>query len=330
MRRWGIVGPGGVAERFARDLALIGEAKITAVASRSMARANAFADRHGIGSRYDDPLHLYEDDAVDVVYVATPHAFHMRDTLAALAAGKHVLCEKPMALSAYQAQTMAAAARERGLFLMEAMWTRFLPSYRELVEIVAADRIGEPVAVAAHLGLAIPYDPGGRLFDPALGGGAALDLGIYPIQLCSLLLGTPETVRATGTLAPTGVDDLSAAALGFTRGGVATVSASIRRRLSCQAHIAGTRGWIDIPSYLHCPRYLDVTVGNERERVETPHEGDGIRFQVQEVGACLDAGLIESATMPLDESVRIAKVLDAIRADLGVVYPGDSTAQLPP
>jgi predicted dehydrogenase len=322
--RWGIVGPGGIAERFARDMALVDDGVITAVASRSLERANTFADRHGIVSRYDSAQGVYEDPAVDVVYIATPHARHLPEALAALECGKHVLCEKPMALSARETTAMVDAARTRGLFLIEAMWTRFLPSYRALVAILEEGRIGEPLVVEADFGLRVPFDPAHRLFDPALGGGATLDLGVYPVQLCSLVLGTPDRVTASGTLCPSGVDDLSAAVVHYPGGQLGIVKSALRVGLSCRARIAGTAGSIEIPSFMHRPRHLDVYRHGERDRIETPHDGDGIRFQVNEVHRCLDAGLIESAVMPLDETLGIAATLDAIRDDLGVVYPGEA------
>ena len=321
--RWGIVGPGGIAERFATDVRLVEDATLTAVSSRSMERATAFADRHAIPGRYGDVGDLLADPAVDAVYVATPHVDHAPTTLAALAAGKHVLCEKPMALSAREAAAMVAAARRRGLFLMEAMWTRFLPSYRRLVALLEEGVIGEPRLVEGDFGFRVRPDPTHRLYDRALGGGATLDLGIYPVQLCSLVLGRPESVAAAGTLGPTGVDELAAAVLSHAGGRVGIVKSSIQVDLSCRARIAGIGGAIELPAFLHCPTHLDVRRGGDRDRIDTRHDGDGIRFQVEEVHACLDRGATESPVMPLDESVSMASTLDAIRGSIGVVYPGE-------
>lgn len=319
--RWGIVGPGGIAERFASDLARVDDATLVGVASRSLERAEAFAGRHGIPRAHDDERALLDDPEVDVVYVATPHSRHATDALAALEAGKHVLCEKPMALSAPQARTMVAAARDRGLFLMEAMWTRFLPSYRRLVELLGEGRIGDPLLVEADFGFRAPVDPGHRLFAPALGGGATLDLGIYPVQLCSLVLGRPDRVVADGVVGGTGVDEVAAAVLHHPAGTLGVVGASIRVGTSCTARISGTDGWIDLPAFHHCPAHLDVHGPGGHERVDTAHEGDGIRFQVHEVHRCLDAGATESPTMPLDETLEVAATLDAIRAGIGVPPP---------
>lgn len=324
--RWGIIGPGGIAERFARDVALVDDAVITAVASRSSDRARSFADRHGIAAHYGDSRELLDDPEVDVVYVATPNSRHAPDTIAALASGKHVLCEKPLALTPDEASEMVAAAKHAGVFLMEAMWTRFLPSYRSLIEVLTDGRIGEPLLVEGDLGFRADFDPSHRLFDPTLGGGATLDLGIYPVQLCSLVLGRPDRVSADVTVGPTGVDELAAAVLHHPGGGLGVIKTAIRVGMSCQARIAGTDGWIDIPEYLHCPTHLDVHGPDGRERIDTTHDGDGIRFQVHEVHRCLDAGETESPIMPLHESIEIAATLDIIRRGATATFAREASA----
>jgi len=204
---------------------------------------------------------------------------------------------------------------------MEAMWTRFLPSYRRLVELLSDGHIGEPLLVEGDFGFRAEFDPGHRLFDPALGGGATLDLGIYPVQLCSLVLGRPDRVTADVTVGPTGVDEIAAAVLHHRGGQLGVVKSSIRVGMSCRARIAGTDGSIDIPAFLHCPTHLDVHGSGGRERIDTSHEGDGIRFQVHEVHRCLAAGETESPVMPLDESLEIAATLDIIRRGSTATFP---------
>ena len=201
MIRWGIIGPGKIAARFARSMTVVDDGRIVAVASRSAERAGAFADEFDIAGRYDDVRALVDDPDVDAVYVATPHSRHEADTVRCLEAGKHVLCEKPIALNAAQAGRMIAAAEAGGRFLMEAVWSRFLPSYRALVDLVSGGRIGTPMQVDADFGFRVPVDPAHRLFDPHQGGGALLDLGIYPLQLCTLVLGPVEHVAAAAVLA---------------------------------------------------------------------------------------------------------------------------------
>ena len=321
--RWGIIGPGRIAAQFADGMALVDDGVITAVASRSRDRAEAFAARYGIPSAYGDARELFDDADVDVVYVATPHSRHAADTIAALDAGKPVLCEKPLALSARQAAEMVDRARERGLFLMEAMWTRFLPAYVALRDLLAEGRLGEPLVVEADFGFRVQVIPDHRLFDRALGGGATLDLGVYPVQLCSLVLGTPDGVTASGSVGTTGVDELVAAALHHPGGQLGVVKAAIRVSLSCTARISCADGWIDIPAFMHRPSYLVVNGSSGAQRIDAEFDGEGLRFQVHEVHRCLAAGLTESAVMPLDETLQIASTLDAIRAPLGVTYPGE-------
>ncbi len=321
--RWGVVGPGAIATGFADAMQMVDGGMIVAVASRSAERAEAFGDRFAIPTRYGDYESLAADPDVDVVYVATPQSRHELDTLSLLRAGKHVLCEKPFALNEAQAAAMIEEARSRGLFLMEAIWSRFLPAYRSLVEMIRDGRIGEPLLVEGDFGFRRPMEPDHRLFDVALGGGALLDLGIYPIQLCSLVLGTPEHVVADGVVGETGVDEVVAAVLRHPGAKLGLVKAAIRVGMSCTARISGTDGWIDLPALMHCPNFLTVTTPAGPERIDGSYEGNGLRFEIEEVHRCLSEGSTESSVMPLDETLALAATLDAIRAQVGVVYPGE-------
>jgi predicted dehydrogenase len=321
--RWGVVGPGAIATGFADAMAQTDGGTIVAVASRSAERAEAFGDRFAIPTRYGDYESLAADPDVDIVYVATPQSCHEPDTLNLLRAGKHVLCEKPFALNAQQGARMVAEARARGLFLMEAIWSRYLPAYRSLVDVIGEGRIGEPLLVEADFGFRRPLEPDHRLFDRALGGGALLDLGIYPIQLCSLVLGSPEHVVADGIVGVTGVDEVNAAVMRYSGERLGVVKSAIRVGMSCTARISGTDGWIDLPMLMHCPNFLTVTTSAGSERIDGSYEGNGLRFEIEEVHRCLSDGLVESPIMPLDETLDLAATLDAIRAQVGVVYPGE-------
>jgi predicted dehydrogenase len=321
--RWGIAGPGGIAERFASAIALVEGGHITRVASRSPERARAYSDEHAPGAAPGTYEELAEDPDIDIVYVATPQTRHAADTIAYLEAGKHVLCEKPFALNASEAAAMVAAAQANERFLMEAIWSRYLPAYRELVGLVGNGAIGDLVRVEADFGFRMAVSPAHRLFDAALGGGALLDLGIYPIQLCSLLLGTPDQIEAVGTIGSTGVDEQVAALLHHPDGSIGIVSASIRANTSCAGRVTGTEGWIDLPPFMHCPEHLVLNRGAGPEHINAKFEGDGLRFEIDEVHRCLEHGRSESEGMPLDESVRIASTLDAIRDSIGLVYPGE-------
>jgi predicted dehydrogenase len=327
--RWGIAGPGGIATAFAEGMRDVTGGAMVAVGSRSAERAEAFANRFEIPHHYGSYEDLAADPDVDVVYVATPHSRHAADTVLFLGAGKHVLCEKPFALNATQAREMAAAAAANGRFVMEAMWSRFLPAYEALDAVLGEQRIGAPLMVEADFGFRSPVDPTHRHFDLEQGGGALLDLGVYPVQLSSLVLGTPDGVVAQGHVGSTGVDEQVAAVLHHPGGGLGVVKAAIRTSMSCTARIAGTDGWVQVPAFMHCPDHLTVFDGAGEQVIDARWEGQGLRFQVDEVHRCLDEGMLESARMPLGETITIAETMDAIRAQIGVRYPGEDAAEGP-
>jgi predicted dehydrogenase len=323
--RWGIAATGKIAAQFTTGLSQVDDAAVVAVGSRAQASADAFGERFGIERRHGSLDALEGDPGVDVVYVASPQSGHHDDVVRFLRAGKHVLCEKPLALSAAQAERMVAEARGAGLFLMEAIWSRFLPSYVALRELLDAGRIGEPLVVEADFGFALPFDSTHRLYDLALGGGSLLDLGIYPLQLCSLVFGgPPDTVAAAGHIGPTGVDQRVAAVLGHGDGRLGVVKSAIDVGLSCRARISGTEGWVDLPAFMHCPQHLTVTAGGVPERIEAGYDGEGLRFQVPEVHRCIRDGLVESPVVPHAETLGLARTMDQIRAQVGVRYPGEA------
>jgi predicted dehydrogenase len=319
--RWGVLGPGAIAAGFADAMEMVKGGEIVAVASRARERADAYGDRYGVATRYGDYAALAEDPHVDVVYVATPHSRHADDTITMLRAGKHVLCEKPFALDAAQAQRMVDEARDRGLFLMEAIWSRFLPAYRALVDVVESGRIGEPLLVEADFGFRRPLDPDHRLFRADLGGGGLLDLGIYPLQLCTLLLGPVEDVVAEGVVGETGVDEAVAAVLRHGHGGLGVIKAALRINLTCTARVSGAEGAIEIPALMHCPNGIRVLSSAGVDDVDASYAGNGLRFEIDEVHRCLADGRTESDVMPLDETLALARTLDDIRHQIGLVFP---------
>ncbi len=323
MIRWGIAGPGEIATRFAEGMREIDGGTVAAVGSRSLERAEAFAARFDIARSLGSYEALADDPDVDAVYVATPHSRHAADTLLFLSAGKHVLCEKPFALNATQANEMIAAAQAQQRFLMEAMWSRFLPAYRTLRDLLDDARIGEPLLVEASFGWRAEVVPTHRHFDLAQGGGALLDLGVYTVNLSQFVLGPVEAVAARGHVGTTGVDEHVAAVLQHADDRLGVVQAAIRTPLTCTARIAGTAGVIDLPAFMHCPDHLVVRTPAGEERIDASWEGEGLRFQVEEVHRCLAAGLVESPVMPWRDSAGIARVLDEIRAQVGVRYPGE-------
>ncbi|HKY66821.1 MAG TPA: Gfo/Idh/MocA family oxidoreductase [Acidimicrobiales bacterium] len=319
--RWGVAATGHIADRFVTGLHQLDDAEVVAVGSRTAERAVAFGDRHGIPRRHGSYEDLAADDAVDVVYVASPHARHAADTRLFLAAGKPVLCEKPLALDRPQGEAMVADARAAGLFLMEAMWTRFLPAYSILRDLLGEQRVGDPRVVEASFGFRRPIDPVHRLFARELGGGSLLDLGIYTAQLIALVLGHPDHVVAQGDIGETGVDEQVAAVLHHPGGRLGVMQTAIRTGLSCSARISGTDGWIEVPPFMHAPDHLVVGAAGATERIDAPWEGEGLRFQAVEVHRCLRAGLTESPVMPLDETLALAGTLDAVREQIGLTYP---------
>jgi predicted dehydrogenase len=322
--RWGIAGPGAIAIRFAEGMRDVTGGTIVAVASRSAERAEAFASRFGIPRHVGSYEALADDPDVDAVYVATPQSRHATDTVLFLSAGKHVLCEKPFALNALQAKEMVQAAEQHARFLMEAMWSRFLPAYRELAQILDERRLGIPLLVEASFGWRAPEVVAtDRHFDLAQGGGALLDLGVYTVNLSQFVLGPVKSVVARGHVGSTGVDEHVAAVLQHSEDRLGVVQAAIRAPLTCTARIACTGGVIDIPAFMHCPDHLVVRTPTGEDRVDAAWDGEGLRFQVEEVHRCLALGLRESPVMPWRETISIAEVLDGIRAQVGVRYPGE-------
>lgn len=322
--RWGIAGPGGIAARFAEGMRDVAGGAVVAVASRSAERAAAFAARFGIPRPIGSYEALADDPDVDAVYVATPHSRHAADTLRYLAADKHVLCEKPFALNASQANEMVRAAQQHGCFVMEAMWSRFLPAYRSLATLLAEERVGTPLHVEANFGWRVPeVVQTDRHFDLAQGGGALLDLGVYAVNLSQFVLGPVRSVVARGQVGVTGVDEHVAAVLQHSDDRLGVVQAAIRTPLTCTARIACTEGVIDVPAFMHCPDHLVLRTPAGEERIDAAWAGEGLRFQVDEVHRCLAAGLLESPVMPWRDTLGIAEVLDDIRAQIGVRYPGE-------
>src|SRR3954465_2318315 len=251
--RWGVIGTGGIAASFVRDAAGLPDTRIVAVGSRSQESADRFGDQHGVPRRHPSYQSLVEDPGIDAVYVATPHPLHAQNALAAIAAGKHVLVEKAFTMNAAEAVSVVEAARAADVFCMEAMWTRFLPHAVRIRRLIADGAIGEVRTVAADLGMNFPPDPGHRLYAPELGGGALLDLGIYPVSWASMVLGTPNRVQAIADSAFTGVDAQTSILLGYESGAHAVLNCTLRALGSTRASIVGTDGRIEIDGAFYHP-----------------------------------------------------------------------------
>jgi len=320
--RWGILGPGNIAKQFARGLSVIPDAELAAVGSRTQDGADAFGDEFAVPRRHPSYEALAADDGLDAIYVATPHSLHRDNSILCLEHGVAVLCEKPFAINAGQAREVVAAARQRGLFAMEAMWTRFIPAVAQAREWIAEGAIGEPRLVAADFGFRAGFNPKGRLFDPALGGGALLDVGIYTISMASMVLGAkPDRIESTATMGETGVDEQSAFILGYEGGELAVLYTAVRTSTPVEARILGTDGRITIHNPFYKAEKVTLQAGDRTEEVELPLEGNGYNYQAVEVMNCLRAGKTESETMPLDETVALMEIMDSIRAKWGLKYP---------
>ena len=320
--RWGVIGAGGIATDFCDDLQLLPDHEVVAVGSRAAGTADAFASRFGIERVHASYVELAADDSIDAVYVATPHPMHHDAAMLAIEAGKAVLVEKPFTMDAAEARSLVAAARERGTFLMEAMWTRFLPHMAAVRDVLASGRLGDLVLVTAEHGQWFEKDPAFRLFAPELGGGALLDLGIYPVSFASMVLGTPTRVTAVSDTAFTGVDAQTSVVLRADAGRHAVLTTTLSAATTNGAAINGTEARIEIdPTFYRPTSFSIVSRDGERERVEIPVEGNGLRFQAAEVGRCLREGLTESPLLPLDETVSILGTMDEIRTQIGLTYP---------
>ncbi|GAB2925715.1 Gfo/Idh/MocA family protein [Streptomyces mayteni] len=321
--RWGILATGSIASRFAGDAQRMPEAELVAVGSRAKGPAEEFAERFDIPRAYGSWAELAADDGVDVVYVATPHNAHHAAVRQCLEAGRAVLCEKPFTLNAPEAESLVTLARSRGLFLMEAMWMYCNPTIRRMVGLVRDGAIGEVRAVQADFGIGGPLDPGHRLLDPALGGGALLDLGVYPVSFAQLLLGEPEEVAAWARLTG-GVDTNTGLLLGFASGAVATLSTSLVADTPRTASVTGSAGRIEFPrGFFFADRFVLHRPGREPEEFADPGPADTFVHQIAEVTRALRAGEPESPLVPLDGSLAVMRTLDAARARIGLRYPGE-------
>lgn len=321
---WGFVATGSIARTVAADLRLLGPDRLVAASSRDAARAQSFVDECGAPGAvgYGSVEQLVADPRVGIVYVASPHAQHAPAVRLALEAGRAVLCEKAMTLSGADTGGLVQLARDRGVFLMEAVWTRFNPLVTRLRSLVADGAIGTVRQVRADFGFASPYDPGSRLWDPAQGGGSLLDLGIYPVQFAQMLLGTPDRVEAAGTLSPDGVDEQAALLLQHPGGASALLGCSLVSPLAVVASVAGTTGRFDVSEPFFSPTSATVSRdGAEPETLTAELEGSGYVPELREVERCVAEGLLESPGMTLDDSLAIAGVLDAALAAIGVRYP---------
>ncbi|MDA3949163.1 MAG: Gfo/Idh/MocA family oxidoreductase [Spirochaeta sp.] len=326
--RWGIMGAGIIARKMADALHATERAELLAVGSKSAERARQFAEEMNVprAGTYDE---LLRDPEIDIVYVATTHNYHHANALLALEHGKHVVIEKPITVNAAEAQELIDTARVKGLFLMEALWARFVPSWVRMRKLIREGAIGEVRLIDVSFGKFAPPQFQKRLNDPALAGGATLDIGVYPISFCCYLAGEmPVESSSTARLTSAGVDEFAAYQLSFPSGATAQIATSFNLRMTNRATVYGTRGYIEFSDF---PRGDAFTVAihdgdNDalrEERITLDQAENGFVYQVAEVTSCLDQGLLESSIMPAEESRDIMALMDRMRTSWGVVYEND-------
>jgi len=334
--RWGVLAPGAIAADWVRTVLVNTDQRVVAVASRSADRAGAFAREHGIARAYGGYELLLADDTVDIVYIAAPHSEHRRLALAAIAAGKHVLVEKPIALNAAEAREIATAARAAGVFAMEAMKARFLPQTDVIARLLRDGALGDILGVEADFGSHATFDPASRLFAPALGGGALLDIGVYPLWFAHFVLGRPRTVSTTGSLAPSGVDEHAVVTLDYAARASASngrpptravVTTSLVEKTPHGASIRGTLARLDVVPPFQSPTGLRITANDTGEVTGYADTSglsgrEGMAFQVTAAAAAIADGRTESPLHTLDDAIAVLEVVDAARAQLGAVRLG--------
>jgi predicted dehydrogenase len=321
--RWGIIGTGGIAQTFAEDLKRLDGHVVAAVGSRTLTSAQNFASQFPEAVAYGSYEELVAAD-VDAVYVATPHPMHYENTLLAMRAGKPVLCEKAFTVNAKEARALVAFAQEEKIPLMEAMWSRFLPHMQQVKEIVSSGDLGEITNIVADHGQFIPYERAARLWEPELGGGALLDLGIYPLTLAHLILGSPISIYAEATLTEKKVDLNTSMMLRYASGAHALLSCTMASRGSVSAMIVGDKARIEIDGSFYAPTSFRV-ITRDGEVTEYPnkYEGHGLREEAAEFARVVRSGEIESPLMPHSTSVELMEMMDSIRAQIGVKYPNE-------
>jgi predicted dehydrogenase len=318
---WGILGPGGIAKAFAEDLKKLDGHSIAAVGSRTLSNAQSFANTFG-GTAYGSYEELVADPQVDAIYVATPHPAHKENVILALNAGKPVLCEKPFAVNATEAQQMVDAANKNGVALMEAMWARFLPHYAQVREIIQSGVLGKIHTIQADHGQRLADQNIPRLVEPALAGGALLDLGIYPVSFAHMILGNPSKITSSAVLTDKGVDAQTSMIFDYASGAQAVLNTTMIEQTPCRAVVAGLHGWLEIDRTFYNPASMRVVL-NDGATTEYPSSyiGHGLREQAEVFKQLVTSGQQQSQILNWQDTVDIMKTLDQVRSQIGLKYP---------
>ncbi|MDD5133783.1 MAG: Gfo/Idh/MocA family oxidoreductase [Phycisphaerae bacterium] len=321
--RWGIIGTGAISHHFARGLGVLADAQLVAVASRTKGSADKFGEEFNVPHRHIGAEAIAADEDVDVIYIGTPHPMHVSDTLASLAGGKAVLCEKPFAMNSSEVMQMVACAKKNKLFLMEAMWTYFLPAITEVRRLITSGAIGEIRLVQSTFGFRCQWDPQSRLLNPVLGGGALLDVGVYDIAIAQMAYGRePVRINSMAHIGQTGVDEQGAMIFGYDNGAMAVLTYAVRTQAVNEAAIYGTDGYIRIlPNFWHAERIIVKAGQADEKEIKFEMVGNGYNYQAVEVMQHLRSGKTESSIMPLSTSIAMMKTMDRVRAQWGLTYP---------
>ncbi|WP_020619633.1 Gfo/Idh/MocA family protein [Paenibacillus daejeonensis] len=322
--KWGIFGPGNISKKFATDLKFAEGAELLAVGGRSADKAEAFAQEFNIPRAYGSLEELAQDSDVQIVYVGTLHPVHKDNALILLRAGKAVICEKPFTMNEAEAAELIQVAKENNVFLMEAMWTRFLPPIVKVREWLASEKIGEVRMLKADFGFNIGWQPESRLLDPNKGGGALLDAGIYPVSFASMIFGTqPKSIQSVANIGKTGVDEQFSLLFEYEGGRSAVLNSAVQLGMVNDAYIYGTKGYIHIPNFLFGKSASLHVSGQDPEHFNDGREMQGYNFEAEAAMQAIRAGKLESDIMPLAETQAIMGTLDAIRAQWGLRYEAD-------
>jgi predicted dehydrogenase len=324
---WGIIGPGNIAKEFAHDLAMVKSAchRVGAVLSHEMQKAEVFAEEEHAHQAFDDLESFIQDAEVDAVYIATPHSLHCEEAIQCLRNNIPVLCEKPLAINTAQVQEMIDASEQHNTFLMEGMWIRFLPSIQKVLSLIEGNVIGNIISIQADMSYVAPREQGSRYFDPKLGGGSLLDLGIYPVYLSHLLLGRPDKIQAWARLTKDQIDEGCAALLHYRNGVNAIIQSSLVMKTPLQAVIYGDKGKITIlENWNEKPKGIIVELHNGQKTVFACNwEGRGFQYEIEEVYYCIRAGQTECKYFCHHFSLDLMMTMDEIRKQTGIEYPYD-------
>lgn len=318
--KWGIMGLGKIAAKFAEDLQISENSILQGVASREISKAQRFGEKFNSIKHYDSYQALVDDPDIDVIYVATPHVLHYENTMMCLEKNKAVLCEKPIGINSIEVEKMVKEARKRNVFLMEGMWTRFIPSTEKLIELLDDSAIGNIQHITADFGFKAEVDLNGRLFNKKLGGGSLLDVGIYPIYLSLLTLGIPKDVKAMARITDSGVDSYCSMLFNYENESKATLESALESDTPIECNIYGSKGTIRIHSRFHHSEKISLIKDGKEEIFNIKYLGNGYYHEIKEVNQCLMEGGTESKKFPLETSMNLISIIDRVKNEIGLSY----------